>query len=132
MGKKVIIGIAILLAITVLPVAVILAYDAYLTRNVDAEIVARAPERGNFKPRSVTLPAGEKVLLRVRNVDTVQHGFAVPDPDVDVDVDAIKAGSVKWVEFTTPQETGTYPFYCTVWCSPNHPQMRGKIKVVNK
>lgn len=129
MNRKTIIGIAIILSVTVLPIVGIYALDAYVARNVDAELIARAPERGNFTPRVLEVPVGETFNLRVRNVDTVEHGFAIPD--LDVDAGAIKAGHVKWVEFT-PEKTGTYPFYCTVWCSEQHLQMRGQIQVVEK
>lgn len=129
MNKRLIGGIAILLGVTIVPIAGMFGYDAYLARNVDAEIIARAPERGNFQPRTVVVPAGEQVQLRVRNVDTVTHGFAIPA--LGVDAGAINAGHVKWLTFT-PEKPGTYRFYCTVWCSTQHLQMYGNLKVVQK
>ena len=119
--------IALVLGCTVLPIVAIFAYEAYRTRDITAEIIARAPERGNFLPQELTVPAGRKVRLRVRNVDTVTHGFAIPA--LGVDAGEIKAGHVVVLEFT-PEKIGEHNFYCTVWCSDHHLQMRGTLKVV--
>jgi cytochrome c oxidase subunit 2 len=69
------------------------------------------------------------VRLRVRNVDTVMHGFTVPA--LGVETREISAGHQVVVEFT-PEEIGEYDFYCTVWCSDHHLQMRGVIEVVGQ
>ncbi len=96
------------------------------SRRFTAELIARAPENGNWYPRTLTVPAGKEVRLLIRNIETVTHGFAIPD--LGVAVEEIKAGNVKTVNFT-PRERGTYPFMCTVWCSDRHMQMRGKLVV---
>ena len=119
--------IIVLLACTVVPIVAMFGYEAYRTRDLTAEIIARAPERGNFSPQRLTVPVGEEVRLRVRNVDTVMHGFTIPA--LGVGAREISAGHQVVVEFT-PEEIGEYDFYCTVWCSENHLQMRGVIEVV--
>lgn len=121
--------IIVLLACTVLPIVAIFSYEAHLTRDLTAEILARAPERGNFSAQRITVRVGEKVRLRVRNVDTVMHGFTIPA--LGVGASEIRAGHQVLVEFT-PEEIGEYDFYCTVWCSENHLQMRGVIEVVGR
>lgn len=118
--------LTVIFSCTVLPVVAMFAYEAYRSRDLTAEIIARAPERGNFKPRELAVPAGRNVKLRVRNVDTVEHGFTIPALGVDAGV--IKAGHVAVLEFE-PEDVGTYDYYCTVWCSPYHLQMRGKLHV---
>jgi len=118
---------AVLCACTVLPVLAIWAYEAYLTRDLTAEIIARAPEKGNYSPSELTVLAGKRVRLRVRNVDTVTHGFAIPQ--LGVDAGEIKAGHVVVLDFT-PEQPGLYDFYCTTWCGDYHLQMRGTLKVV--
>jgi len=115
-----------ILAATVLPIALIFGYESYRTRDLTAEVLARAPEKGNFTPQRVVVSAGEKVRLRVRNVDTVMHGFAIPA--LKVDAGEIKAGHVALLEFT-PEAPGVYDFYCTTWCSEFHLQMRGVVEV---
>ncbi|MHC4229485.1 MAG: cupredoxin domain-containing protein, partial [Planctomycetota bacterium] len=103
--------------------------EAYRTRDLTAEIVARVPEKGNFAPQLLRVQAGEKIKLRVRNVDTVTHGFAIPA--LQVDAGEIKAGYTAIVEFT-PETPGQYDYYCTVWCSEFHLQMRGILEVVTQ
>ena len=103
--------------------------EAALTADVTAEILARSPERGNFLPRTLTFPAGEKVRLRIRNVDTVTHGFA--SPGLGIEALERTAGHSAIVEFT-PTTPGTYAFYCTAWCSEHHLQMKGVIEITKK
>ena len=121
--------VVILLACTVVPVVSIFVFEYVRTRDITVEIIARAPERGNFYPRRVIVPVGKKVKLRVRNVDTVTHGFAIPA--LGVESGDIKSGHQVIEEFT-PQKTGEYDFYCTAWCSEHHLQMRGVLEVVEE
>ncbi len=120
---------AAVLGCTVVPIAAAFLYNAFTTRDVTIEILARAPERGNFFPREFTLPVGKEAKLRVRNVDTVTHGFAIPA--LGVDAGEVKAGHIVDLEFT-PREVGTYDFLCTVWCSDHHLQMKGTLEVLRE
>lgn len=106
----------------------IFAYERYRTRDIDATILARAPERGNFTPDRLTVPRGQEVRLRIRNVDTIAHGFAIPE--LGVDAGEIKSGEVSIISFT-PTQTGSFAFYCTVWCGDYHLQMHGVLEVVD-
>ena len=90
------------------------------------ELIARAPEHGNWYPRKIRLAYGKEAKILIRNIETVTHGFAIPD--LNVGVDQIKAGEVKVVKFT-PDKKGTFPFMCTVWCSDEHLHMTGEIVV---
>jgi heme/copper-type cytochrome/quinol oxidase subunit 2 len=128
-GSKIFISAVLLLSCTVAPIVAVLIYEKYRTSDLTAEIIARAPEKGNFSPQYLAVPVGKKVKLRVRNVDTVMHGFAIPA--MQIDLGELKAGHSEIVEFT-PEEMGKYDFYCTVWCSEHHLQMRGIIEVVAK
>ncbi|MDP6545688.1 MAG: cupredoxin domain-containing protein [Phycisphaerae bacterium] len=109
------------------PVVATIWYESGRNSDVDAEILVRSPERGNFSPQKLTVTAGKPIRLRVRNVDTVMHGFAIPA--LGVDAGEIPAGHVALLEFT-PAEPGSYDYYCTVWCSEFHLQMRGVVEVV--
>ena len=118
---------AILLLCTAAPVAAIFWYEAARREGFTAEILARSPERGNFLPRKLSFPVGkEKVRLRIRNVDTVTHGFA--SPGLGIEALERTAGHSAIVEFT-PTTPGTYAFYCTAWCSEHHLQMKGVIEI---
>lgn len=127
MSPRKILVLVIVLVCTVGPIVAMFAYEAHRTKDVTATILARAPERGNFLPRELTVTVGKLVRLRVRNVDTVMHGFTIPG--LNVDSVEISAGHQKILEFT-PEETGEYAFYCTVWCGDHHMQMNGTLKVV--
>jgi|SRR3990172_5653591 len=127
MKAKALLSLILLLACTVGPIVAGLAYEAYRTRGLTADIIARAPEKGNFTPQRVKVRVGEKIRLRVRNVDTVMHGFAIPA--LEVDAGEIKAGHSEILEFIV-DEPGVYDYYCTVWCSEFHMQMRGVLEAV--
>ncbi len=126
MNIKTIVSAVLVLACTIGPIVATLAYESYRTRDLTAEILARAPEKGNYSPRLVTVAFGQKIKLRVRNVDTVTHGFAIPA--LEVDAGEIQAGHYAILEFT-PEKPGEYDFYCTTWCSEFHLQMRGMLVV---
>jgi mono/diheme cytochrome c family protein len=57
------------------------------------------------------------------------HGFAIGQSDLPA-VD-VKPGEM--TDYTvTFDEPGTYTFYCTRWCRPNHWRMRGTITVTGE
>ena len=129
MSMKTVVSAIAVLACTVGPIVGTFAYEAYRTRDLTGEILARAPEKGNFSPRTTEVTVGQQVRLRVRNIDTVTHGFAIPA--LGIDAGEIKAGHSAIVEFV-PDTPGEYDFYCTTWCSEFHLQMRGVLKVVGQ
>ena len=124
--------IAFVLIIVGLPAAVI-GYQ-YVVRSASTgtrviEVQASVPEAGGFQPASIQVQQGETVTLRFSSTD-VTHGVAI-GPGLGVDLGAIDPGHVKEVTMTFDQ-AGTYTFYCTTWCSPNHWRMRGVIEVQNE
>lgn len=96
------------------------------SRLYTLELIARAPENGNWYPQEFKVPYGKETRILIRNIDTVTHGFTIPD--LQVSAVEIKGGQVKVVKFT-PHHRGTFPFMCTVWCSPKHMEMRGRLTV---
>ncbi len=89
------------------------------------ELRAMMPERGGWQPGHLTAEAGMPLELRLTSDDVV-HGFAVgrqPWPAVEV-----KPGQVTQVSLLFDRP-GTYTYYCTRWCGPNHWRMRGTIEV---
>ncbi len=117
------------LAATIFTIAGALLYER--SRSEDRRVIeirAQAPEKGNFYPRKIEVAAGEQIRLRVRNVDTVGHGFTIPA--LNVGVPEIKPGEVALLDVTVPERAGEYAFFCTVWCSQDHMQMRGQLLAV--
>jgi len=127
MKKNEAIAVVLLFLATVGTVAAVLGVEGVRrNRLYTAQLTVRAPEFGNFYPQTVVVPAGEEVRIFLRNIDTVSHGFAVPD--LGIAIPEIKAGETKIVTFTA-DEAGSYPFMCTVWCSVRHMEMRGTLLV---
>ncbi len=84
--------------------------------------------RSHFTPDQVTLQAGDNVTWHITNVDTsfdATHGFAIPAYNVNL---SLEPGETATVEFTAT-ESGTFPFYCTEFCSALHLEMAGYMLV---
>jgi len=127
MKTKEIIAIVLMIISTIITLVLIMhAKERTIRKNYDVELIARAPEKGNWHPGTFRISSGKEARILIRNVDTISHGFAVPD--FQVAVPEIKAGTVHEVRFT-PDKKGTFPFMCTVWCSDNHMEMRGSMIV---
>lgn len=76
-----------------------------------------------WEPATITAKKGELVRLIIHNAD-VKHGLVIPDLGVNQDVSP--DGAV--VEFSA-SKTGTFEFFCSVWCGEGHMEMRGKIVI---
>ncbi len=89
------------------------------------DLHARMPENGGWSMSTIQAVAGQPLHLRLTS-DDVMHSFAIGKSDrVPIN---ITPGEV--VETTLLfDQPGTYTFYCTLWCGPNHWRMRGTIEV---
>ncbi|HBG74745.1 MAG: hypothetical protein A2X25_11970 [Chloroflexi bacterium GWB2_49_20] len=101
----------------------------FVARSVDTqdivEVHARMAESGGWMPGTIQAQTGIPLYLRLTS-DDVMHGFAIGQSDNPaVDVLPGKITEVT-VAFDKP---GTYTYYCTRWCGPNHWRMRGTIEV---
>ena len=106
---------------------------AFATRWVGAnqhpiELHARIAEVGGWMPGDLKASVGEPLHLRLTS-DDVMHGFAIGQSDQP----ALDVPPGQMVETTlTFDKPGTYVFYCTRWCGPNHWRMRGTIEVTGE
>ncbi len=97
---------------------------AFGSRGV-IEIHARMASSGGWMPDVLMAHAGVPLHLRLTS-DDVTHGFAVGQSDRPaVDISPGKTTDIA-LTFDKP---GTYTFYCTRWCGPDHWRMRGTIEV---
>lgn len=127
MTRNEIIAVILMFFTTIGTVFGVLAIEKYRrSRLYTVELIAREPDNGSWYPRKITVSLGREVKILIRNIETVSHGFALPD--FNVAVKEIKAGEVAVVQFT-PNKRGTFPFMCTVWCSDRHLEMRGELIV---
>ena len=127
MSRNEIVAVILIILATLGTIFGVFAIEKFrLSKFYTLQLIARAPEHGNWYPQEFTVSYGKEVKLLIRNIETVTHGFAIPD--LGVAVSEIKAGEVKALTFR-PAKRGTFPFMCTVWCSDRHMEMRGKITV---
>jgi cytochrome c oxidase subunit 2 len=89
------------------------------------DLVARQPASGGWSRERIVVNQSDRVRLRIRSEDVV-HGFAIGR--LGVDAGPIEPGKTVTVEFVADRP-GEFTFYCTEWCDPNHPRMRGVLEV---
>jgi len=79
----------------------------------------------DYKPATLRLVKGEKVILRLTSAD-VTHTFYVPDlyPEPVI----VKGGYTEDLVLI-PEKTGEFTYYCTTVCGECHYFMQGKIVV---
>lgn len=102
--------------------------DLFLPKaeNVRTIVIrARVSELGSFDQTEVIVNQGERIKLMIYAED-VLHGFGLSGYNINVE---LHPGKWTEVEFTA-ERPGEFPFFCTIYCSPLHGLMRGKLKVV--
>jgi cytochrome c oxidase subunit II len=91
------------------------------------KIVRISASTFEFKPSEITVKKGVPVTLEIISQDR-HHGFKLPEFHLRAD---IKAGAVEMIKFT-PDKTGTFTFFCDVFCGDGHEDMSGTLKVVEQ
>ena len=77
-----------------------------------------------FDPDTVTVKKGEKVKLLLTSTD-VTHGISIDGYGMDA---VLRPGVETPLEFTATK-SGTFSFYCSVFCGSGHKTMTGKLVV---
>lgn len=127
MNRHEMVAVILIILSTVGVVLGILGIEKYRRSQLyTVELIAREPDHGNWYPRQIHVPVSEEVKILIRNIETVSHGFALPE--FNIAVNEIKAGEVAVVKFT-PDKKGRFPFMCTIWCSERHLEMNGELIV---
>jgi mono/diheme cytochrome c family protein/plastocyanin len=117
-------SIVILVFVTLLTWLGLAASDRMDILNITASM----PERGGWQPGDFTARVGEPLLVHLTSHDVV-HGFAIGQME-GFEAEVLP-GKVTEVELVF-SEPGTYTYYCTRWCGPNHWRMRGTITVIGE
>lgn len=84
--------------------------------------------RSHFTPDFVELKVGDEVTWHITNIEQAQdatHGFALPGANVNLSIEPGEATSLSFVA----DKAGTFPFYCTEFCSALHLEMMGYLLV---
>ncbi len=87
--------------------------------------------RSHFNPEHITVKEGDKVIWRITNTERAvdaTHGFAVPQYNINL---SLEPGETIKFEFIA-DVPGTFPFYCTEFCSALHLEMMGYLLVEPK
>ena len=91
------------------------------TSSADALPVTVTASDFKFSPDSMEGHATHTIEVTLVNEGDVAHSFSIDDMDVDIEA----AGGQEVTATFTPEETGTFEYYCKY-----HPdQMTGKLKV---
>ncbi len=84
--------------------------------------------RSHYTPDRVDLKTGDNVIWHITNIDTsfdATHGFALPAYNINL---SLEPGETATIEFVADQ-SGTFPFYCSEFCSALHLEMAGYMLV---
>lgn len=95
-----------------------------IERNGNQVEVWMTAVRSHYTPDRVQINQGDEVTWHITNVDTsfdATHGFAMPGYNINVSLEPGETATVKF----TATESGTYPFYCSEFCSALHLEMVG-------
>ncbi len=99
-----------------------------IERKADGVHVYMTAIRSHFKPDIVRVKKGDTVHLHITNIEQAYdatHGFAVGTYNIN---SSLEPGKHVDISFVADQE-GTFPFYCTEFCSALHLEMAGYLLV---
>jgi nitrous-oxide reductase len=98
-------------------------------RNDDGSVdIFMTAIRSHFNPEHITLKQGDKVRWHITNTERAfdaTHGFAVPVYNITA---SLEPGETVTIEFEA-DTAGTFPFYCSEFCSALHLEMMGYLMV---
>jgi len=87
--------------------------------------------RSHFNPEHVTVKEGDKVIWRITNVERAvdaTHGFSIPVYNINLSLEPGETATIEFIADTP----GTFPFYCSEFCSALHLEMMGYFMVEPK
>lgn len=84
--------------------------------------------RSHFNPEHITVKQGDRVIWRITNIERTMdatHGFSIPVYNINA---SLEPGETATIEFVA-DVAGTFPFYCSEFCSALHLEMMGYLMV---
>lgn len=98
-------------------------------RNDDGSVdIYMTAIRSHFNPEHIYLKQGDTVRWHITNTERAvdgTHGFAVPVYNITASLEPGETVTIKFVADTP----GTFPFYCSEFCSALHLEMMGYLMV---
>ncbi len=102
-----------------------------VTREGDKVVVKMTAVRSHFYPEHVQINEGDHVTWRITSLETAQdatHGFCIGGYNINLSLEPGEYGEFTFVA----DKPGTYPFYCTEFCSALHLEMMGYLHIKPK
>jgi nitrous-oxide reductase len=97
-------------------------------RDGDTVTIYMTAVRSHFNPEHVYVKQGDKVVWRITNIERAidaVHGFAVPQYNINLSLEPGETAKFEFIADTP----GTFPFYCSEFCSALHLEMMGYLMV---
>jgi len=101
------------------------AASAHVAAQPEEQVIKIVAKKFDYTPNGITLKKGVPVVLEFTSADVLM-GFNAPDLHVRAD---IVPGQVTRVRIV-PDKTGTFVFFCDIFCGSGHEEMTGTITVV--
>jgi nitrous-oxide reductase len=105
--------------------------QARIERKGNTVEIWTAVIRSHFTPEHITVKEGDHVIWHLTNIERTRdatHGFALGGYNLNL---SLEPGKAETMEFEANQP-GTFPFYCTEFCSALHLEMMGYFLVEPK
>ncbi len=102
-----------------------------VVREGNKVIVNMVAIRSHFAPEHVMVNEGDEVMWRIVSTETTidaTHGFCIGGYNINLSLEPGKFIEVRFIA----DKAGTYPFYCTEFCSALHLEMMGYFHVKPK
>lgn len=99
-----------------------------VTRKGNEVLVNMTVIRSHFYPEHVELEEGDVVTWRMTSLERTMdatHGFAIGGYNINVSLEPGEFAEIKFIA----NKPGTFPFYCTEFCSALHLEMMGYIHI---
>lgn len=99
-----------------------------ITRSGDTVEVYMTAVRSHFNPEHITVKQGDTVVWRITNIERAVdavHGFSIPVYNINLSLEPGETAKIEFVADTP----GTFPFYCSEFCSALHLEMMGYLMV---
>jgi nitrous-oxide reductase len=103
----------------------------HIERRADGVHVYMTAIRSHFTPDTIRVKEGETVHVHITNLEQAYdatHGFAIEAYNINLSLEPGEAEDVTFVA----DRAGTFPLYCTEFCSALHLEMAGYLVVEPK
>ena len=100
-------------------------YESLRHSGYDGQVITLAGADGAWSHDTIRVRQGENLRLRLTSNDVV-HGFVLKG--YDIEIEEVYPGKIVVIDFVA-DEAGTFLFTCTILCSRQHRDMKGKLVV---